>query len=61
MNKLFLLSVCVVMLGLSACGKEEPENYGAMPKETLDKVTKDVEAATEEAKEKVDAALKKME
>ena len=53
--------VCVIAFGLSACGQEEPENYGGIPKETLDKVAKDAEAATEEAKEKIDAALKNIE
>jgi hypothetical protein len=61
MHKFLLMFVCVIAFGLSACGQEEPENYGGIPKETLDKVAKDAEAATEEAKEKIDAALKNIE
>lgn len=61
MNKLFHMLVCVLALGLSACGEEEPKSYGSIPKETLDKVAKDAQAATDEAKEKLDAALKNIE
>lgn len=61
MNQKLLVILGVVVLALSACGKEEPENYGGIPKETLDKVAKDAEEATEEAKKKIDDALKNME
>ena len=61
MNKHLLVICAVVTMALSACGKEEPENYGGIPKETLDKVAKDAEAASEEAKKKIDDALKNME
>ena len=61
MNKQLLVVCAVLALALSACGKEEPESYGGIPKETLDQVAKDAEAASEEAKKKIDDALKNME
>lgn len=50
-----------ILLAVSACSEEEPENYGAIPKETLDKVTEQTEAATQEAKKKIDEALSNIE
>ena len=62
MYKLIVTLVCAVALGLlGACAQEEPENYGSIPKDTLDKVTKEAEAATQEVKEKVDKALQQLE
>ena len=61
MKKSYLSAVCAVLFCLTACSDKEPENYGSIPKDTLDKVTKDAEAATQQAKEKVDEALKKLE
>ena len=61
MKKIYLSAVCAVLFSLAACSEKEPANYGGIPKETLDKVAKDAEAATQQAKEKVDEALKKLE
>ena len=60
MNK-YVFVMSVILLALVACSQEEPENYGSIPKETLDKVSKEAEAATEEAKKKIDDALNNIE
>lgn len=61
MKMLGILIFVAAVFTLHGCGNEEPENYGGIPKATLDKAAKDVEAATEEAKEKIDEALKNIE
>ena len=54
-------TLSILLFALTACSQDEPENYGAIPKDTLDKVTKEAEAATEEAKKKIDDALENLE
>ncbi|MGR8949562.1 MAG: hypothetical protein ACU84Q_16075 [Gammaproteobacteria bacterium] len=61
MTKINFAILCVMLIAISGCGKEEPESYGGIPKETLDQVAKDAEEATEEAKKKIDEALQNME
>ncbi len=56
-----VLMFSIMLFALTACSQDEPENYGAIPKDTLDKVTKEAEAATEQAKKKIDDALENIE
>ncbi|MEM7467269.1 MAG: hypothetical protein AAF387_10330 [Pseudomonadota bacterium] len=56
-----MLLTALMVIGLSGCDNKEPENYGGIPKETLDKVAKDAEDAAEEAQKKLEDALKNIE
>ena len=55
-----LLFGSIVMFLLVGCGSDEP-TYEELSKDALDKVSSDVEKASEEAKEKIDEAMKNLE